>query len=51
MNEAQNLGSLFYGMEFLSLANIENRRMQLSDLVTELFILKHADPQINPSNA
>lgn len=51
MNEAQNLGSLFYGMEFLSLANIENRRMQLSDIVTELFILEYADPQINSSNA
>jgi cell wall assembly regulator SMI1 len=51
MNEEENLGSLFYGMEFLSLANIENRRMQLSDLVAELFVLEHADPEINPSNA
>lgn len=51
MNEEENLGSLFYGMAFLSLSTIENRRLELADLVDELFVLEHADPQINPSNA
>ena len=51
MNEEENLGSLFYGMEFLSLTNIENKRADLADLVDELFVLQHADPQINPTNA
>ena len=51
MNEEENLGSLFYGMEFLSLTNIETKRDDLADLVDELFVLQHADPQINPTNA
>ena len=50
MNEDENLGSLFYGMEFLSLTNIENKRVDLADLVDELFVLQHADPQINTTN-
>lgn len=51
MNEDENLGSLFYGMEFLSLERIENYREERSDLFDEIFVLGYADPQINKINA
>lgn len=51
MNDEENLGSLFYGMEFLSFNKIKDKRVDLADLVDELFVIEHADPQINKTNA
>lgn len=49
MNDTENLGSLFQGMEFLSLKDIENKRD--IDLENQQFSLDYADPEINSHNS
>ncbi|RZG82730.1 SMI1/KNR4 family protein [Acinetobacter sp. WCHAc060033] len=51
MNEAENLGNLFYGMELFSLDRILQYRANLADLANAGLSLEHTDPQINPDNA
>lgn len=50
MNEAENLGNLFYGMELFSLDHILQYRANLADLANAGLSLEHTDPQINPDN-